>query len=148
MIDARQTRLILDSYRHWLGSDLIERSGSEETDAENLFKVPFVVVSHDTSDDPILNYGNRAALQLWEAEPADFLKMPSRKTAEPIAREERARMLAETAAKGFIDDYSGVRITSKGERFFIPKAIVWNLVCDDGEHSGQAATFGEWEFLA
>ena len=44
----RHVRLILDSYRHWLGSDLIERADSPEGDAGKLFRAPFVVVSHDT----------------------------------------------------------------------------------------------------
>ena len=123
MIDPRQARLILDSYRHFLGVELIERTGTDAGDAEALFDAPFVVVSHDTSADPILNFGNREALKLWEANLADLLKMPSRLTAEPMAREERARMLESTKSQGYIDDYSGVRISTTGRRFFIPRGI-------------------------
>lgn len=34
--------------------------------ARRLFEAPFVVVSHNAAADPILTYGNRAALPLWE----------------------------------------------------------------------------------
>jgi len=31
-----------------------------------MFEAPFVLISHGTEDDPILNYGNRVALWLWQ----------------------------------------------------------------------------------
>lgn len=144
----RQVQIILDSHLRWLGANLVPRSGSPELDAEFLFQAPFIVVSHDTAADPVLNYGNRAALQLWEAAPAEFLKMPSRLTAESVAREERQQLLDRTTAHGYVDDYSGVRITTSGRRFFIPKATVFNLIDEFGAPAGQAASFTEWEFLA
>jgi len=48
---------------------------------------------------------------------------------------------------GFIDDYSGIRISSTGRRFHIRQAIVWNVLDEDGRYAGQAATFSSWEFL-
>ena len=63
---VRQTQLILNSYRRWLGTELIERSSNEVDEAQRLFDAPFVVVSHGTQDDPVLNYGNATALALWE----------------------------------------------------------------------------------
>lgn len=148
MIELGQPQLILDSYRHFLGAELIERGESEAEDARALFDAPFVVVSHDTSVDPVLNYGNQAALELWETNLENLLRMPSRLTAEPVAREERARMLERTTAQGYIDDYSGIRISTSGRRFFIPKAIVWNLIDENGKSAGQAAMFRDWEFLS
>ena len=55
--------------------------------------MPFVVASHGLQDDPILNYGNQVALDLWEMNWEQFTQTPSRLTAEPVNREERARML-------------------------------------------------------
>lgn len=60
------TQLMLDSFRRWVGRDLIPRTGSFVEEAAALFHAPFVVVSHGTQDDPVLNYGNQAALDLWE----------------------------------------------------------------------------------
>jgi len=143
----RCTQLLLDSYRRFLGCELIDRSGDTQHQAQALFEAPFVVVAHDTAADPILMYGNRTALALWEMNLETLLATPSRLTAEPVAREERTRMLAQANEKGYIDDYRGIRIASTGRRFEIERAIVWNLVDREGRSAGQAATFGEWRFL-
>ena len=118
-----------------------------EAFAEKLFHAPFVLVSHDTESDPVLNYGNAAALALWEMTWEELTRTPSRLTAEAPNREERARLLATVAARGFIDDYSGGRISKAGRRFKISRATVWNLLTKDGRPGGQAAMFDRWEFL-
>lgn len=115
--------------------------------AEALFVAPFVLVSHGTQADPVLNYGNRAALALWEMSWAELTRTPSRLTAEPVAREERARLLAQVTRHGHIADYAGVRITKSGRRFRIAQANVWNLRDEAGVHCGQAAMFDQWNYL-
>lgn len=144
---VEHTRLLLDSYRRWLGNELLSPRRSPAEDAKGLFEAPFVVVSHGTEDDPILNYGNQAALNLWEMDLETLLRTPSRLTAEPVHRDERARLLERTTRDGFVDDYSGIRVTSTGRRFRIARAIVWNLIDEGGGFSGQAATFDRWEWL-
>ncbi|WP_437225763.1 MEKHLA domain-containing protein [Planctomicrobium sp. SH661] len=139
-----QTQLILRSYRHWLGEELIPRIGSEEEQARALYEAPFVVLSHGTQADPVLNYGNAIALRLWEMDAATLLQMPSRLTAEPMHRDERARLMERTTRDGYVDDYSGIRISSTGKRFRIDQAFVWNLLDDEGHLAGQAATFNNW----
>lgn len=141
------TRCLLDSFERWLKRSLIARVGSAEDQSRALFEAPFVVVSHGTGADPILNYGNRAALALWEMDLASFLVTPSRLTAEPVHRDERARLLARTQRDGYVDDYRGIRISRTGRRFCIDQAIVWNLVDPLGNPVGQAATFSQWRFL-
>lgn len=148
-----QTQILLDSYARFVKKELLDRGGPATNDAERaeqarrLFEAPFVVVSHGTQDDPILNYGNAAALELWRISIQDLLETPSRKTAEPMHRDERQRLLERTARDGFVDDYRGVRIATNGQRFLIERATVWNLVDETGERVGQAATFSEWTFL-
>jgi len=144
---VRQSGLILSSYRRWTGSDLLPPQPSPDALAQSLFDAPFVVISHGTEADPILNYGNQTALRLWDMSWEEFTKTPSRLTAEPMNREERARLLAEVAKKGFIDDYQGVRISKSGRRFRIDKAIVWNLIDEHDQYCGQAATFDRWTYL-
>jgi hypothetical protein len=140
---VEHTQILLDSFQHWLGRDLIARRGSPLQQAEALFVAPFVVVSHGTQDDPILNYGNQQALELWEMDIATLRATPSRKTAEPMHRDERAELLRRTARDGYVDDYQGVRISSSGRRFLIRQAIVWNLQDEQGRPVGQAATFAD-----
>lgn len=142
----RQTELMLNSFATLLGRELIERI-HPAADAESLFNAEFVVVSHGTQDDPLLNYANQAALELWSMPLEQLIGMPSRKTAEPVHRAERSDLLRRTSEDGFIDDYSGIRITSDGRRFRIHQAIVWNINDEDGNPSGQAATFSEWTML-
>lgn len=137
-------RLLLDSFARFLGRDLIPRDASESERARRLFEAPFVVVSHGTQADPILNYGNAAALALWEMDWAALVRTPSRLTAEPVHRDERARLLERTRCDGYVDDYAGIRISRSGRRFRIEQAIVWNLVDGAGMHRGQAATFDHW----
>ena len=120
---------------------------SPQAFAQALFESPAVILSHGLQDDPIFNYGNRAALDLFEMDWASLTQLPSRKSAEPLNRAERARLLDAVTSKGFIDDYTGIRISSSGRRFLIPKAIVWNLVDDNGKLHGQAAKFSDWEYL-
>jgi putative N6-adenine-specific DNA methylase len=144
---VEQTQTILNSWRRHLGYELIERSEDPEDDARRLFEAPFVVVSHGAQADPILNYGNQVALNLWEMDIPTLTSTPSRLTAEPMHRDERAAMMERAARNGFVDDYRGVRISSTGKRFQIDRAIIWNLHNSSGYRVGQAATFSEWTEL-
>ncbi|QDU74680.1 MEKHLA domain protein [Bremerella volcania] len=140
-------QILLDSYCQLLGDQLVPRSGSAEEDARRVFEAPFVVVSHTASRDPILNFGNQAALRLWKIDVETLLQTPSRMTAEPMHRDERAQLLERTTRDGYVDDYQGIRIATTGRRFRIEKAIVWNLRDAAGTYVGQAATFDQWTFL-
>ena len=142
------TQILLDSFNHFLGYQLISRQEDCETQARELFEANFVVVSHGIENDPILNYGNQTALDLWEMNWDSFTQTPSRLTAEPIDRDKRKILLEQVATQGYIDNYSGVRISSTGQRFYIKKTIIWNLVDNSGNECGQAATFSDWQIIA
>lgn len=140
------TRL-LETHHLLTGRHLVEPTGAAESDAHRLFHAPFVVVSAAADGEQTLNYGNATALGLWEMDWATFVKTPSRHTAEPVHRDERAAFLRRVRESGFIDDYSGIRISSRGNRFRIARATVWNMTDASGAHIGQAATFSSWEPL-
>ena len=159
-----QTQLIAHSLQHWTGRDLpgartaCPPSGPDDLETRSaklrapaefaaVFHAPFVLVSHGTEADPVLNYGNAAALALWEMSWAELTRTPSRLTAEAPDRAERDRLLGTVTRQGFIDDYSGVRISKTGRRFRITQATVWNLILPEGKSGGQAAMFARWEFL-
>lgn len=141
------TQYLLDSYVRLVDKELITRDGTPQEQAERLFTSPFVVASHGLQEDPILNYGNQTALDLWEMDWKQFTQTPSRLTAEPVNREERARMLEQARTHGYISDYRGVRISHSGKRFLVERATVWNIHKPDGTPLGQAATFSDWTFL-
>ncbi|PPD44758.1 MAG: MEKHLA domain-containing protein [Methylocystis sp.] len=138
---------LLTSFQRLTGRELAQRGGGAEAEAERLLDLPFVVVSHGAEADPLLNYGNRVALALWEMDLPTFLATPSRLTAEAMLRESRERLLEETARKGFVSGYEGVRISATGRRFKISNVTIWNVCDADGRAAGQAATFSRWTFL-
>lgn len=138
--------MILDSYRRMTGKELLEL-GPDEDVAQAVEQSSIVILSHDTDDDPVLNYGNCMALQLWEMDWKTFTSTPSRLTAEPLEREELARFMSRVTADGYVDEYTGVRISSTGQRFYIVNATVWNLVDGDGTYRGQAAAFSDYRRL-
>lgn len=140
-------KLLRRSLRACTGRDLIEGAVSDTEAARRVFHAPFVLLSHNADADPIFTYGNLQALALFGVSWEQLTTMPSRLTAEWPERQERERLLAEVAAKGVIEDYSGIRKAFDGKRFRIQRATVWNLVDPNGIYRGQAATFQDWVAL-
>ncbi len=141
------TACVARSLKHWTGRELVGENVGPLEMARAVFNAPFALVSHGTQADPVLNYGNQTALNLWEMSWEELTRTPSRFTAELPNREERARLLATVTQRGFIDDYSGVRISKSGRRFRITRATVWNLITERGQPCGQAAMFDLWEMI-
>jgi MEKHLA domain len=141
------TQILLNSYSQLLGKELLNRSATPEIQAQRLYEAPFAIVSHGTERDPVLNYGNKIALKLWEMDWQSFTVTPSKNTAEPMNQDARQQMLAQVQSKGFIQNYHGVRISRSGSRFAISNATIWNLQDPMGQPCGQAATFDRWQFL-
>jgi len=138
-------QLIVDSYRRLTGRPLLATPDADLANA--MWQAPQVIVAHGSEADPVFFYGNALALQVFAMDFAAFTRLPSRYSAEPVAREERAQLLARVSRDGFIDDYAGVRIAADGRRFRIERAVVWNLVDADGICCGQAASFAHWSDL-
>jgi hypothetical protein len=140
-------KLIMDSYRRWTGKCLLDEAVESGRPFDRLFQAPIAVLSHGTEADPVLNFGNRAALKLWEMDWETFTRTPSRLTAETMERGERDKFLKAVSENGYIDQYTGVRISSAGRRFYIMDTTVWNLTDDTGEFRGQAAAFRKHRFI-
>ena len=141
----QQTRLILTSYYKLLGEFLVlDPEDSIDILADKLYNAPFVVLSHNTAKDPIFNYANLKAQDLFEMDWDEITNLPSRYSAEAPNREERAKLLHEVSEKGYINNYSGIRIAKSQKRFRIEAAVVWNMHDDKGIYKGQAATFSQW----
>jgi MEKHLA domain len=134
---------LLNSYLRLLGKPLLQG----EMLAQQAFEAPFALLSHDAGSDPLFNYANRTALNLFELDWPQLISMPSRLSAEPMNQQARAELLAQVGRQGYIDHYSGVRIGSRGKRFQIDHAVVWNVYQDDGRYYGQAACFADWRWL-
>lgn len=141
---AAHTALLMDSYARITGRKLIDVDPFSPSAADILFNAPFVLLSHGTEQDPVLNYGNKNALLLWEMEWEVFTSTPSRLTAEPMERGQREKLLRDAQRQGYSDGYTGIRISSTGKRFQIENAVIWSVIDQEGQYRGQAAMFPEW----
>jgi hypothetical protein len=144
---GEQAKLILSSLLRMTGRSLVDSGLSDKDRYRALFEAPYCVVSHNTEADPVFNYGNKVALGLFEMKWDDFIKLPSRLSAEPDTREEREKLLARVREYGFIEDYKGVRVSSSGKRFLVDDSIVWNMIDENGTYRGQAAVLYKWSTL-
>ncbi len=143
--------LLQSSLKHWTGSSLLDdkQHAHDPVDvAKQLYYAPFALLSHGTEIDPIINYANLAAQELFEMSWFEFIQLPSRLSAEMMVQEERDALLKRVSDYGYIDDYSGIRISRTGLRFMINQATVWNLLDANGKARGQAAMFPDWQILA
>lgn len=138
--------LLDDSLRRLHGSALLPAPRASASHCASLAaNQDLVCVSHDFEssgeDGPIFNYATAAGLMLFEMSWDQFVTTPSRMSAEADGMEERARILETVAQYGFIDNYSGIRVSRTGRRFRIRNAIVWNVDDGAGIVVGQAALF-------
>ncbi len=140
---AGHARLLFDSHLRLTGRPLLAAVQAGEA-GRALYFASIVVLSHDVGAEPRFTYANRAAQALFEMSWTEIVGLPSRLSAEPLARDERQRLLERVAVFGHVDDYSGVRISKSGRRFRIERATVWNLIDTNGHRLGQAAAFDQW----
>src|SRR5688500_5000274 len=118
--------LIAESFARLAGRSLVGAASGELEAA--LWQARHALGAHGTEPEPQFFYGNRLALELFEMRAAEFIGLPSHRSAEPARRDERARMLARLEQDDLIGDYAGVRLAASGRRFEISGACVWNLV--------------------
>ena len=133
------------SYARLLGEPLLD--GVTYPSAAQIWAAECGLLSHDTQADPVFNYANRLALELFEREFDSMVGLPSRLSSEAQVDHDRIRLLDEVTRHGYIANYSGVRISATGRRFEISGAVVWNLIDEAGVYRGQAAKITQWRYL-
>lgn len=130
------------SYKTKTGEKLLRGNVMVHDAAKALFNAPFACASHDKDD--VFNYGNKAALALWELPWEQFVGMKSTKSADEgdsATQAERRALLDKAASDGVITNYTGVRMSSTGAKFRIENATVWTMNDRDGTKTGQAVRF-------
>lgn len=137
------------SYETFFGEGLLDdralvSPGTDEGLAQALYVADFPLLCHDCSHDPLFCYANVAAQRLWARPWEGFCGLPSRLSAPAGGRRERAASLSEVESSGFIDGYSGERISADGQVFWIDNVQVWTVTDAGGSHLGQAARIGSW----
>lgn len=135
---------VLDkAYQHWTGQglpapdhlDRHQRLAWLHSDA------PYSLLAHDGAADPRFTYANACALQCFKYPHERFIGMPSRFSASELDRAERQVLLEHVTANGIADGYSGWRVDAHDQPFMIHAGVVWTLLDDAGQPSGQAALF-------
>lgn len=148
---AAYNALMAYSFHHFTGEEIVPDARQlGATDLANImFNAPVAIVSHGTEADPIFRYANAAALDLWQMDWEAFTCLPSRHSAEPESeiQGDRNRLLKAALENGFVNDYSGIRISSQGRRFEIRDTVLWNVIDQDGLRHGQAAFIRDWRYL-
>jgi len=142
--ERRRIACIGDSYRRLTGRVLV--AGEGDTVAL-LWAAPLAIVAHGTEADPVFFFGNGKALTLFEMDFSAFTRLPSRLSAGPLERDERARLLDRVQRDGIIEDYAGVRVSATGRRFRISNASVWTLTDASDAVVGHAAAFAAWVYV-
>lgn len=130
------------SYKTKTGEKLLTGNVMVHDAAKALFSAPFACASHDKDD--VFNYGNKAALALWELPWEEFVGMKSTKSADEgdsATQAERRALLDQAASDGVITNYTGVRMSSTGAKFRIENATVWTMNDSSGTKTGQAVRF-------
>jgi hypothetical protein len=139
--------MIESLYYHCQYRDIDEALEEPEELARWAYDNPWAILSHGLEDDPVLNYGNAQAQRIWEMPWRQFVRTPSRETAEPEHRMGRAVILERVKREGHVNRYWGIRKTASGRRFRMKCARIWEVRKENGDPAGIAAMFGNWEFL-
>lgn len=136
---------IVESYRRRVGGALISTKGGSGTgDTCNaLMAASSVILCHDGAADPCFIFANHAAAAVWRMGVEELVGMPSRLSAPPELRAERAQALAQAATDGVLNGYSGERVAADGSRFMIVDATLWTVDLPNGG-LGQAVLFDTW----
>lgn len=124
------------SWKHHLGDDLIDNLVDDILSIEY---APFGMLIHNGGADPIFQYGNVRAREIFGYTLDELCALPSRLSAEPAHRDERERMLHQAKSSGYFDGYQGVRVRKDGRRFLIQQATIWDVLDAQGGVIGQAA---------
>ncbi|MFM7189784.1 MAG: MEKHLA domain-containing protein [Microcystaceae cyanobacterium] len=135
---------LCDSYHRLTQKTLTDLSPLNPTPqdlAKAIYYAPFSLLSHGTEPDPIFNYANVTAQRLFEMDWSEFTQLPSRRSAEEVNQAQREKLLATVTQQGFIEGYTGRRISKTGKRFPITHVTIWNVLDEGGNYYGQAAVW-------
>lgn len=140
--------ILLSNLKRWAGFDLAQEYNiSDEELGKGIFKATFCLLSSDLSADPVLNYGNQTALDLWEMTWDELTSTLSRDTAQPDRQSDRDELMRKVNEKNFVSGYSGMRVSKSGREFMIKNVTIWNLFDDNGKTYGRAAWFKDIEYI-
>ncbi|MER5515239.1 MEKHLA domain-containing protein [Streptomyces sp. NPDC002763] len=136
-------QLLLASHERLTGTPLCPSVFPDAEEAARWLyeSAPFGLLAHDAGPDPVFVYANATAQKCFEYGWEEFVRLPSRLSAEPDAQGDRDAFVRSVTERGFASGYRGLRIARSGRRFWIEDVTMWNLLDADGTCHGQAAVF-------
>ncbi|MGW4909079.1 MEKHLA domain-containing protein [Streptomyces sp. NPDC004270] len=139
-------QLLLTSHERLTGTPLCPSVFPDAEEAARWLyeSAPFGLLAHDAGPDPVFVYANATAQKCFEYGWEEFVRLPSRLSAEPDAQGDRDAFVRSVTERGFASGYRGLRIARSGRRFWIEDVTMWNLLDADGTCHGQAAVFPSW----
>ncbi len=139
--------LITISLRKLARVEIVDFSLSPRNQAKQAFEADYILLAHNATDEPCFRYANRSGLKLFEMSWEEFTSLLSKYSAERENQAERHMLLDGVKSKGYVDNYSGIRISKSGRRFEISDAMVWNVLNLQGRRIGQAAMFRDYKYI-
>lgn len=142
--EALSTRLIASWARHASVDALVDGLSmvlGRRQRAVFLYESAACILAHDGAADPHFTYANEGAQRLFGYTLETFIGMPSRLSARPAQRDERAAILNAALKDGFYQGYRGVRVRADGSLFVMEDAAIWTVFDEQGYSIGQAARF-------
>lgn len=101
----------------------------------------FGILSHGTQQDPIYNYGNWAALTLFDYSLEELCQTPSRYSTVESLMDDREKLIQQINDVGYGTISDAVRQTTNGSLFVIQKIWIWHVYHPDGRRIGLAALY-------
>ncbi|TVU59214.1 MEKHLA domain-containing protein [Vibrio atlanticus] len=136
---VKQVKIISHNYNRIFGKQLYRENNSDLEIFYEVWNSHFAIVSHGTEINPLFNFANKKALEIFELNYLDFIGLPSIQTADALAAEDRIMLLNDVNRHGFVKNYSGIRVSAKGKKFQICDAVIFNLFDFEYNYHGQAA---------
>mmetsp|Transcript_14710 Transcript_14710/g.23932 ORF Transcript_14710/g.23932 Transcript_14710/m.23932 type:complete len:173 (-) Transcript_14710:2202-2720(-) len=136
----RHVHLLQESYKHYTGKQL---GGEEMATWEALHNSEaFVLASVGIQDDPIFNYGNRAAMNVFKLDWDEFTQFPGRYSADEENRESREKLLKMANQAEYLPDVEAIRVDAEKRRFKLVDAELFTVLSGDKQtRIGQAVWF-------
>jgi len=103
----------------------------------------FVLISHNTEDNPIYNYGNIACLSTFSRSWEELCQIPSSESVvfKSVDHALREKLMKKVTDEGFVEGASGIRTRGDGRFIQLRGAVVWNCYNEEGVYYGQACLF-------
>ena len=81
--------MLVSSFKLLTGKNILVSGTDSESISREIFFAPYAVMSHGTEEDPVFNYANQCALDLFEITWENFINLPSKYSAEADSQGER-----------------------------------------------------------